>query len=628
MQQKAIITEPATMSWARAVILATGFFFLAVIYLGQIPAYFELASTQATLGRFEQTFLELGLLTGGLALIGITASFLFDPKPITKLFIPAFGLLGAVLAVAGAGLMLFVVTSGHEFFPDQTITSTGSGKNLVTTVTNWPDPSHGWFLNPIWFQPQSVDIGAVGFVLLFTGAGILAYVALFLVRDRLTPSLRNGLLWLSAGGASALVLAYLTMFTFSPVATTKTPGNGAAENIILGLALGLVLFALQLWLLPVMTAPGNRQRFMPANYLHAVQLLASIAVPLLVMFVILYPLVYWLEVPSGIVPSQNYFVHCAVKTNIPGSCNFTANIGYIIAAIVSSQFFVFILAAGYLWNRKPAFVRLGTVYAFVFASLAVVATHTVDPNYTPIALVIATGVAILGLIWTVATQREFVPAQQDARALGCTGQWLVVGTLLFIYLAGFAFLSYPQFLETEQNLIIFQGAHTVHDAYWVMLLAGALAAIHFGFLTRRQPIGMVRKATLWIVLLGAGLQVAGAITINLQSGSLGNITYFSGVIVEVLGILIGLWGAIQIFNRGGLGFLILTLVTAFIGGALAIFFYTLGFDELTVAFTMFMGTGAILYTIFGSDGSDRLLARLTRQTTPAPATPQSETAGG
>ncbi|HKD77088.1 MAG TPA: hypothetical protein VKB76_16400, partial [Ktedonobacterales bacterium] len=383
------------------------------------------------------------------------------------------------------------------------------------------------------------------------------------------------------------------------------------------------------WLLPVMTAPGNRQRFMPANYLHAVNLLASIAIPLLVLFVVLYPLVYWLAVPSGIVLSQNYFVQCAVKTNIPGSCTFTANMGYIVAAIVSSQFFVFILAAGYLWNRNPAFVRLGTVYAFAFASLAVVATHTVDPTQTPIALSIAVGVAILGLIWTVATQREFVPAQQDSRALGCTGQWLVVGTLLFVYLAGFAFLSYPQFLETEANLIIAPGGHTVHDAYWAMLLMGALAGIHFGFLTRRQPIGMIRKLTLWIVLLGATLQVAGAITVNLQNFSLGNISYIIGVGVEIVGILFGLWGAVQIFNRGGLGFLILTLATAFIGGALSIFFFTLGFDELTVAFTMFMGAGAIIYTIFGSDGSDRLLARLTaRQASPAPVAPQSESAGG
>src|SRR5262249_37372484 len=114
------------------------------------------------------------------------------------------------------------------------------------------------------------------------------------------------------------------------------------------------------------------------------------------------------------------------------------------------------------------------------------------------------------------------------------------------------------------------------------------------------------------------------------AGSLGNITYFSGVGVEIFGILIGLWGAVQIFNRGGLGFLILSLATAFIGGALAIFFYTIGYDELTVAFTMFMGTGAILYTIFGADGSDRLLARLiARQPAPAtPATPQGESAGG
>ena len=480
--QKVVIGEPADMSWARALVLATGFFFLSVIFLGQIPAFFELTSNQATLGRFSQSLLELGLLAGGMALIGITASFLYDPKPVSQLFRAVFGLLGLGLSAVGAVLMLFVFTTKHEYFPDQTVQNLGPGKSITT---NWPFPDHGWFLSSIWFQPQSVDMGAVGFILLFTGLGILSYVLLYgpYSKGKLNGPIRNLIMQLSVGGASALVLAYLTMYTFSQQATTGSWGFGAVENVILGVALGLVLFATQLWLLPVMTAPTNRQRFMPANYLHAAMLLGNVAAPLLVLFVVLYPLVTFLY---NLLGKGNYFVQCAVAANIPGSCTFTAYIGYLVAGIVAGMLFTFMLAAGYLWNRKPAFVRLGSVYAFIFASLAVVGTHTTLPAQTPIALVLAVGVGILGLVWTVSTQREFVPAQQDARALGCTGQWLVMGTLLLIYLAGFALFSFPNFLETEQNLVIAQGSNTIHDAYWVLIAAGILAAIQFGFLMRRQ----------------------------------------------------------------------------------------------------------------------------------------------
>ena len=317
--QKVVIREPADMSWARAMVLATGFFFISVIYLGQIPSFFELAATQATLSIFEQSMLNLGLLALGIALMGLTVSMLYDPKPVARIFVLAFGAAGAGLAVVGAGLMGFVYTSGHKYFPDQTVV--GSGNNAKTI--NWPDVSHGWFLHQAWFQAKSVDIGAVGFIALFTGLGILSYAALSGLHQsgKLDGPLRTLLVQVSGGGAAALVFAFLTYYSFNHV-TLATPlgtsplafGGNLIQNVLLGAALGLVLFALQVWLLPVMTAPVNRQRFMPANYLHAAMLLGNVAAPLLGLFVILYPLVNLL---SNILPTDNWFVQCSVASQIP-----------------------------------------------------------------------------------------------------------------------------------------------------------------------------------------------------------------------------------------------------------------------------------------------------------------------
>jgi hypothetical protein len=599
------------MSWARAIILATGFFFISAIYLGQIPAFFGLAYTQAQLHTASQATLTLGLLALGIALIALTASFLYDPKPLTRLFPPLFGLVGLGLAGVGSLGMLFVLVTGHHYFPDQTISQAPGGG---TITTNWPDPSHGWFLSPTWFQPQSVDIGAISFVAFITGMGILTYVALYFPysRGKLTPAVTALITRLFVGIAAALMLAYLTIYTFSASATTKSAAGGAIENIVLVLALGMVLFALQVWLLQVMTAPGNRQRFMPSLYLHAVQLIASVAVPLLVIFVVLYPVVNWM---NSVNLSDGYWVECAIKTDIPDSCTFTPYIGYIIEGIVSGMFFTFLIAAGYLWNRKPAFVKLGMTFAFVFAALAVIATHDSNPANLPVALVLGIGIAILGTIWTITTQREFVLAAARNVTLGCTGQWLVMGTLLFIYLAGFGLFSYPQFFDTEQNLIIQQGGTALHDAYWVILIAGGLAAMQFAFLTRRDALGNIRKLALWLVLIGAGMEIAASVHFNpgagidlSNGGNPVNFAYYFGILIELLGILVGWYGAL---STRGFGLLVTSFATTFAGAALAIFFAVLPTPhyDVMVAFTVLAGLGTILYAIYGKDAPDPQLAR-------------------
>jgi hypothetical protein len=274
MQQSAI-REPTNLSWARALILSTGIFFLSIIYMGQIPGFFLLASTQSNLARMEQSMLSMGLLLVGIALIGFTASFLYDPKPISSILVGIFGLIGAGFAGIGGIILLLVFTgTWHKYLPDG----------------NWPF-GQSYIFNPAWFQDQSIDLGSIGFVLFITGGGILTYVASypFVRSGRLTIQIRNLIVRLAVVGASALVLAFLSIHTFSPDASADGPST--ISNILLALALSLSLFALQVWLLPVMIAPENRQRFMPANYLHSIMLFGNAAIPLLLIFILLYPVV-------------------------------------------------------------------------------------------------------------------------------------------------------------------------------------------------------------------------------------------------------------------------------------------------------------------------------------------------
>ncbi len=610
MMQKSVIGEPAYLSWARSLILATGIFFISVIFLGQIPSYFEVIS--ASSAQFEQGLLNIGLLVLGLSIIGLVASFLYDPKPVSGIFLPFFFLLGAVFLAAGV-FLLYQVYSGawYPYLPDQLVSVTGSGATLSVHVTNWPNPGQSYLFNPVWFQPQSVNIPGVGFDFTITGGGILSYVLLYPLHaaGKITGQLKNLLVWGSAGVSAAILFAYLTLYTFSAAATTNTPANGAMENVLLGLALGLMLFALLVWLLPVMTDKQNRAKFMPANYLHAAMTLGNLAVPLLVLFVVWYPLIN--EILT--IAPNNYFVQCSTQ-QIPSSCFFSANMQYVVAAVVSTTFMVFMIAGGYLWNRKPAFTRLGFVYAFVFAALAAVVSHTGDTAaHLPVAIVMGIGIALIGLLWTISTQREFVPPAADIAPLGCIGQWLVMGSLLFIYMAGFAFFSYAQFFDTAANLVVNQGAGAIHDAYWVLLIFTLFGAVQFAFLTKRQKIGTWRKAVLWITAIGVGVQITGAIDMNLSAGNLSDLTYFAGAAVAAAGVLIGIVGAIMTRKSGGMIHTISIAAFAFIGVAAAYFCYTVNIDELVVASTVLMTIGAFVYSIYGADPPALFTPKETKQ---------------
>src|SRR5260370_17323475 len=72
------------ISWARAMIFAAGFFFLAALLIGQIPGYINLAMTASSLVGFEQGPLALAVVCLAGFIVIQVAFMLFDPKP----FIP------------------------------------------------------------------------------------------------------------------------------------------------------------------------------------------------------------------------------------------------------------------------------------------------------------------------------------------------------------------------------------------------------------------------------------------------------------------------------------------------------------------------------------------------------------
>src|ERR1700693_6200964 len=77
-----VSAQTERISWARAMIFAVGFFFLAAILLGQIPGYIYLVMTASSLIAFEQGFLALAVvcLAGFIVCAGVV--IVFDPKPV------------------------------------------------------------------------------------------------------------------------------------------------------------------------------------------------------------------------------------------------------------------------------------------------------------------------------------------------------------------------------------------------------------------------------------------------------------------------------------------------------------------------------------------------------------------
>jgi hypothetical protein len=266
----------------------------------------------------------------------------------------------------------------------------------------------------------------------------------------------------------------------------------AVLNTALGVSVLLTLgaFALRLHYLmrPV------RKRTMNILYIVGVSLV-QVGVVFFLAWLLVYPVVTWIHSWSFI-GLGDYLTLCAKKSSIPGSCAFTQQAGYIVDALITTNTFVVLMAAVWIWKGRRNLVIVGGVTITAVLGLATLLTH-MHPDELLVAEVLTGGILTLAVIWTSTARREFaVVGEQN---LGCLGQWLVVGTCLLIYLAAFAFFSLPGFRETNPNIPFVPGkliaAPPPHgqpvtpgspDAMVMFLIMGLLAGIQFYFLARNR----------------------------------------------------------------------------------------------------------------------------------------------
>jgi hypothetical protein len=233
-------------------------------------------------------------------------------------------------------------------------------------------------------------------------------------------------------------------------------------------------------------------------YMYGALGLAQIGVILILAWFAVYPLMAWMHTwVIGSLGLGDYLTVCARKTFIPGSCAFSQEGGYIIDAIVTTNFFVLMMAAVWAWKAHRNVVVIGSVITAAVVGAATLLIHTA-PNEILIAMMLAAGMLIVAAIWTTVARREFAVVGENN--LGCLGQWLVVGTTFFVYLAAFAFFSIPTFPEVETNIPFVGGTGVAPlpataggvppivapDAMVVVVLMAILGAIQFYFLTRNR----------------------------------------------------------------------------------------------------------------------------------------------
>lgn len=492
MQQAQQRETGERISWARAVIFAVGFFFLATFLVGQLPSYINLESISSSLVGFEQAMWAIALLSLGAFLIVQAIVMLFDPKPVVPPII--FSGLGFIIAVAGTALIIWAVVTGNQLFPGPGVT--------------WNSLLGGAVL---WFPAGSVDLVVLGIVMLLVGAAWLFYGVLA-SREQNNPDRRDlgttrTIRALITIGTVTLILFMLLFAFVSPDGLAKVimPGNCALAvnkgcsivtglfivntiyNLILIVAIFCTLgaFALRLHYLmrPV------RKNTMSGLYMIGVNLAPIGALCLLVWFGI-YPFIAWLHNLPALGP---FFTVCARKSAIPQSCGFSQEGGDLIGAILTMNGFVILMAAIWAWRTKRNLVVIGSVVIAAVLALATLLTHVETPAGYPyqtmIALMLTAGGLVLATIWTSTARREF--AVVGEKPLGCLGMWLVVGTCLCIYIASFGVFSLPGFSDpTEPNLPFAPGAiigtKSQLDAIVVIVIIGILAAVQFYFLARNR----------------------------------------------------------------------------------------------------------------------------------------------
>ncbi|MBA2287742.1 MAG: hypothetical protein H0W02_19895 [Ktedonobacteraceae bacterium] len=501
MQRVQAREVPERISWARAMIFGVGFFFIAAILIGQLPSYISLQMTAASLVGTEQGFLALGLIClAGFVVVQVIV-LLFDPKPVVPPII--FAGLGPLLFLAGLALLLWSVLTVHvSTIGKQTIYS--NNQYFPQAGFTWNSLLSGSFL---WLHNEAIDFVTVATVVMGVGAALLFYGFLALREqnnpDRSDPG-TTGVIRLLIAIATVMLIAYMIFLTFvdtkalanaiypaCPLATSPTCGPITGlfiVNMIFAIFLSVAVlctlwaFALRLHYLmrPV------RSRTMSALYAVGVNL-APIGAIFLLLWLLIYPAIDWIHSWS-LIGLGDYLTVCGKLTDIPGSCAFSQDGGYIIDTIVTSNFFLLLMAAIWAWKSNRNLVVIGSVVVTAVLALATLVVH-LHPDEALYGFLLCGGALILATIWTSVARREF--AIVGERNLGCIGMWLVVGTCLLIYLAAFAFFSIPGFRESAPNVpfvpgLSLPGKGSMPDAVVAVAILGTLAALQFYFLVRNR----------------------------------------------------------------------------------------------------------------------------------------------
>ncbi len=223
---------PERMSWARAMIFALGFFFLAAILVAQLPSYINFEMTSASLTGLEQGLLALAAVgIGGFIVIQVIV-LLFDPKPVVP---PAIIVgLGIVFALGGLALLLWAFFTNTQYFP-------GSNFSMF--------PLLGGKL--LWLQAAAIDFIMIGAVILGIGLAMVFYGTLALGElrspDRSDPGTTLGV-QVMLTIAIVLLALFAIFYTFVSdqglaAIIAKNPGNAQAA-IEAGITVFLLLLAI------------------------------------------------------------------------------------------------------------------------------------------------------------------------------------------------------------------------------------------------------------------------------------------------------------------------------------------------------------------------------------------------
>jgi hypothetical protein len=328
------------------------------------------------------------------------------------------------------------------------------------------------------------------------GVGIsITFFSILALREQRNPDRSDLGTTRAVGAMTSIGIVFLIVFMLlwmlkSPQSVVSSTGLSLAVintiyNVFLAIAVFCTLgaFALRFHYLlrPV------RKRTMSGLYLVGIGL-AQLGVIFLLAWFLVYPAIAWIH-SWTFIGLGHYLTVCGKQTAVPQTCAFSQQAGYIIDAVVTTNFFVLFMAAIAVWKGKRNLVVVSSLTITTVIALATLLVH-MHPDEIFIAQLLTAGMLVLAVIWTSVARREF--AVVGERNLGCVGQWLVLGTCLLIYIACFGFFSIPGFRETEPNIPSIPGTGFnagitggVH-AIVVFIVIGILAGIQFYFLVRNR----------------------------------------------------------------------------------------------------------------------------------------------